>query len=171
MEAHISLAVELIALALYAPFVVTVHEAGHAGFARIGGYRTSSFQLGMGRPFWRSELRGGAVLCVGPWLWLGGACTAVPTAAPSRRRIWFHAGGLIAQAAVVGVPDERLGEVGMAFVVPAPEASLTPEAVIAWCRDHMANYKVPRFVRIVDALPMNASGKVQKFLLRDQAVR
>ena len=80
MEAGISLAVELIALVLYAPLVVTVHEAGHALFANAGGFRTSSFQLGMGSPIWRTELRGGAVLCVGPWLWLGGACTAVPTA-------------------------------------------------------------------------------------------
>jgi len=76
----------------------------------------------------------------------------------------------IAQVAVVGVPDERMGEVGMAFVVPAPGASPTPEGVIAWCREHMANYKVPRAVRVVEALPMNASGKVMKFVLRERAL-
>ena len=77
----------------------------------------------------------------------------------------------IAQVAVIGVPDERMGEVGMAFVVPKPGATLTPEAIIAWCREQMANYKVPRFVELVDALPMNATGKVTKFALRERAAR
>ena len=62
-----------------------------------------------------------------------------------------------------------LGEVGMAFVVPKPGAELSPEAIIAWCRDNMANYKVPRRVALVDALPVNATGKVTKFVLREQA--
>jgi acyl-CoA synthetase (AMP-forming)/AMP-acid ligase II len=75
----------------------------------------------------------------------------------------------IAQAAVIGIPDERMGEVGMAFVVPRPGSKPTPEGVIAWCREHMANFKVPRRVEIVDALPINAAGKVQKPLLRERA--
>ncbi|MCS5638695.1 MAG: fatty acid--CoA ligase family protein, partial [Myxococcota bacterium] len=60
------------------------------------------------------------------------------------------------------------GEVGMAFVVPSPDHAdgLSPESVIAWCRDHMANYKVPRRVEIVEELPANAMGKVTKFELR-----
>lgn len=74
-----------------------------------------------------------------------------------------------AQVAVVGVPDERMGEVGMAFVVAAPGADPSPDEVVAWCREHMANYKVPRRVEIVDALPLNASGKVKKFELRQRA--
>jgi acyl-CoA synthetase (AMP-forming)/AMP-acid ligase II len=57
----------------------------------------------------------------------------------------------------------------MAWVVPAPGREVTPEAVIAWCREHMANYKVPRFVEIVDELPTTASGKVMKFKLRERA--
>jgi acyl-CoA synthetase (AMP-forming)/AMP-acid ligase II len=77
--------------------------------------------------------------------------------------------GGIAQVAVVGIPDERQGEVGMAFVVPKPGSALTPEGVIAWCRESMANYKVPRRVEIVDALPVNASGKVLKYELRKRA--
>ena len=77
--------------------------------------------------------------------------------------------GLCAQVAVIGVSDERMGEVGMAFVVPAPGRALAPEAVVAWCREHMANYKVPRRVEILDALPTNASGKVTKFVLRERA--
>lgn len=75
----------------------------------------------------------------------------------------------IAQAAVIGVPDERMGEVGMAFVVPVPGSDPKPEAIIAWCKDHMANYKVPRYVEIIDALPMNASNKVLKYVLRERA--
>ncbi len=74
----------------------------------------------------------------------------------------------VAQVAVIGVPDERLGEVGMAWVVPRPGAAPTGEALIAWCRERMANYKVPRSVEIVDALPMNASNKVTKFVLRER---
>jgi acyl-CoA synthetase (AMP-forming)/AMP-acid ligase II len=75
----------------------------------------------------------------------------------------------VAEAAVVGIPDERLGEVGMAFVVPVRGQSVTPEGVIAWSREHMANFKVPRRVEIVDALPRNATGKVTKFELRERA--
>jgi acyl-CoA synthetase (AMP-forming)/AMP-acid ligase II len=75
----------------------------------------------------------------------------------------------IAQVAVVGAPDERMGEVGVAFVVPTAGATVDPEAVVAWSREHMANYKVPRRVVVVDALPLNASGKVLKYELRRQA--
>ncbi len=75
----------------------------------------------------------------------------------------------IAAAAVIGVPDDRMGEVGMAFVVPTPGASLDADALVAWSRDNMANYKVPRFFEIVDALPANASGKVLKNDLRERA--
>jgi len=71
----------------------------------------------------------------------------------------------IARVAVVGVPDERLGETGAAFVVIRPGASLNPDGLIAWARDRMANYKVPRSMHVVDALPMNATGKVDKVLL------
>jgi acyl-CoA synthetase (AMP-forming)/AMP-acid ligase II len=74
----------------------------------------------------------------------------------------------IAQVAVIGIPDERMGEVGMAFVVPRPDATLEPAALIAWCREQMANYKVPRRVEIVSALPANASGKVLKYELRER---
>ena len=75
----------------------------------------------------------------------------------------------IAAAAVVGVPDERLGEVGVAFVVARGGATVDTEELIAWCRERMANYKVPRRVEVVDALPLNASGKVLKYELRERA--
>jgi acyl-CoA synthetase (AMP-forming)/AMP-acid ligase II len=73
----------------------------------------------------------------------------------------------IAQAAVIGVADERLGEVGKAFVVLRSDHLLDAENILHWCRDAMANYKVPRQVEIINALPVNAAGKVQKFLLRN----
>ncbi len=72
---------------------------------------------------------------------------------------------------MVGVPDDRMGEVGAAFVVPRPGAELTPADVIAWARTHMANYKVPRRVELVDALPVNAGGKVLKGPLRERLTR
>jgi acyl-CoA synthetase (AMP-forming)/AMP-acid ligase II len=75
----------------------------------------------------------------------------------------------VSQVAIIGVPDTRLGEVGYAYVVPRPDQSVTSEELIAWCRERMANYKVPRHVQVVDALPLNASGKVLKFELRERA--
>lgn len=71
----------------------------------------------------------------------------------------------IQQAAVTGTPDPRLGEVARAFVVLRPQTQLTEADLIAWARERMANFKVPRLVSFVDALPTNATGKVQKFKL------
>jgi acyl-CoA synthetase (AMP-forming)/AMP-acid ligase II len=75
----------------------------------------------------------------------------------------------LSQVAVVGIPDERMGEVGLAYVVLRPHATLDPAELIAWSRDRMANYKVPRRVEVVDELPLNASGKVLKYELRARA--
>jgi acyl-CoA synthetase (AMP-forming)/AMP-acid ligase II len=72
----------------------------------------------------------------------------------------------IEQAAVIGVPDERLGEVGMAFVVPRQPPDVTESSVIAWCEERLANFKVPRRVVLVPDLPRNATGKVVKDDLR-----
>jgi HIP---CoA ligase len=72
----------------------------------------------------------------------------------------------VGQVAVIGVPDDRLGEVGVAFVVARPGITVVPDELMAWCRDHMANFKVPRRVVVVDALPVNPTGKVMKFELR-----
>ena len=72
----------------------------------------------------------------------------------------------VAQVAVVGAPDERMGEVGHAYVVLRPGASLEESALIAWSRENMANYKVPRRVFFVAELPTTASGKIQRFALR-----
>jgi acyl-CoA synthetase (AMP-forming)/AMP-acid ligase II len=72
----------------------------------------------------------------------------------------------VSQVAVVGVPDPRLGEVAKAFVVLRTGASWDEAQFLAWCRGEMANYKVPRSVEVVEALPLNASGKVLKYELR-----
>ncbi|MGW3651114.1 FadD3 family acyl-CoA ligase [Streptomyces sp. NPDC000878] len=72
----------------------------------------------------------------------------------------------IGQVAVIGVPDERLGEVGCAFVVPRQGYEVSEKDVVEWAREHMANFKVPRHVRFSDQLPRNASQKVLKDELR-----
>jgi acyl-CoA synthetase (AMP-forming)/AMP-acid ligase II len=72
----------------------------------------------------------------------------------------------VRQAAVIGIPDDRLGEVGMAFVVIRPGAAASGPEIIDWSRDQMANYKVPRAVEVLDELPVNATGKVVKDELR-----
>ena len=77
----------------------------------------------------------------------------------------------VAQAAVVGVPEEKFGEVGAAFIIRRPaqktdENKLQEMELIEWCRENMANYKVPRHINFVEELPLNASGKVLKYELR-----
>ncbi len=77
----------------------------------------------------------------------------------------------IAQAAVIGIADARMGEVGKACIVLRAGARLEASELIAWCREHMANYKVPRVVEFRASLPTNPGGKVMKFQLREDAAR
>ncbi|MGW9497131.1 FadD3 family acyl-CoA ligase [Streptomyces prasinus] len=72
----------------------------------------------------------------------------------------------VAEAAVVGVPDARLGEVGRAYVTARPGTGADPDVLVGWCRERLANFKVPREVVVLGALPRNASGKVDKAALR-----
>jgi acyl-CoA synthetase (AMP-forming)/AMP-acid ligase II len=74
----------------------------------------------------------------------------------------------VAESAVVGVPDPRLGEVGRAYLVTRPGHALDAADVLAFCRERLANYKVPRRVEFRDALPRNPSGKVLKRVLREE---
>jgi acyl-CoA synthetase (AMP-forming)/AMP-acid ligase II len=76
----------------------------------------------------------------------------------------------VAQAAVVGVPDDRLGEVGWAFVVPRPGEQVSEADLIAFARGRLANYKVPRRVQVVAELPVSGAGKVMKDVLRQRAL-
>nr|MBM4509507.1 fatty acid--CoA ligase [Prescottella equi] len=73
----------------------------------------------------------------------------------------------IVEAAVIGIPDERAGEVGRAYIVPKAGVDVTAEDVIAFCKERLANFKIPREVKIVGALPRNPSGKVLKNDLRE----
>ena len=75
----------------------------------------------------------------------------------------------VLDCAVIGVPDERLGEVGRAYVVTKPQSGLDEKSVIGYAREYLANFKAPRSVRFVDTLPRNAGGKVVKPLLREMA--
>lgn len=72
----------------------------------------------------------------------------------------------VEMAAVVGIPDERMGEVGKAFLVLRPGQTADADEIIAWSKKTMANYKVPRAVAFLDALPKNAAGKVMRIDLK-----
>ena len=73
----------------------------------------------------------------------------------------------ISQAAVIGIADERMGEVAKAFVVLKPNHELHEDALTKWSKENMANYKVPREIEFVEALPTNAAGKVMKYILKE----
>jgi len=75
----------------------------------------------------------------------------------------------VAEVAVVDVPDQRWGETGAAWIVLAPGSEASPGEIRSWAREHIAAFKIPRDIRVVDALPRNATGKVVKSELRNQA--
>lgn len=72
----------------------------------------------------------------------------------------------VLECAVIGVPDEKWGEVGCVYVLPQPGATVDAEALRAYCRENLAAYKVPKHIRITEDFPRTAAGKVQKHVLR-----
>lgn len=84
-------------------------------------------------------------------------------------QVIFHVEG-VADVAVIGIPDDRWGESGLAIVVKAKGKDVSEDAVIAHCREHLAKYKVPKRVTFIEELPRNAAGKVLKRTLREQFV-
>jgi fatty-acyl-CoA synthase len=84
---------------------------------------------------------------------------------------FLHAHPKIADVQVVGVPDPRMGEELCACIRLAAEEVCTEDEIRDFCRDRIAHYKVPRYVRFVEDFPMTVSGKVQKFLIREQMIR
>jgi len=76
----------------------------------------------------------------------------------------------VKQAQVIGVPDARLTEVGMAFVELKEGMSSTEEEILSYCKGKIANFKIPRYVAFVQEFPMTGSGKIQKFKLKEKAM-
>jgi fatty-acyl-CoA synthase len=73
----------------------------------------------------------------------------------------------VLEAAVIGVPDEQWGEVPRALVVLKPGKHLEAGELIGFCRERMAHFKVPKSVEFIGTLPKTATGKIQKFALRE----
>jgi fatty-acyl-CoA synthase len=76
----------------------------------------------------------------------------------------------VLEVCVVGVPDQRWGEVPKAFVVQRPGAEVTEEAIIQFCRSRIAHFKAPKYVEFGE-LPKTATGKIQKYVLREREWR
>ena len=74
----------------------------------------------------------------------------------------------VAEAAVIGIPNEQWGEVGMAVIAVKPGHTLTPAEIHAHCQANLARFKCPRLIEFIDALPRNATGKIHKPTLRQQ---
>ena len=76
----------------------------------------------------------------------------------------------VAQAAVIGYPDERLTEVAVAFVVARPGRNPSEEEILSYCRGQIASFKIPRHIIFISSLPMTSTGKIRKVELRQQAL-
>ncbi|WP_395108715.1 AMP-binding protein [Actinomadura sp. SCN-SB] len=154
---------------------------GERGEILVGGY-------GVMRGYWRDPERTAEAVDEDGWLHtgdIGELDEAGNLSIVDRKKEMFIVSGFnaypaeieglllqcpgVAQVAVIGVPDERQGEVGRAYVVPAPGGDVTPEGIIEWARANMSNYKVPRRVVLVDALPVNPNGKIDKPALHARA--
>jgi fatty-acyl-CoA synthase len=83
---------------------------------------------------------------------------------------FLHHHPAVAEAAVVGLPDAKYGEVVAAWIVPRTGAVITAQAIRDYCRDRIAHYKIPHYIEIVEHLPRTVTGKVRKHVLREQGV-
>ena len=77
----------------------------------------------------------------------------------------------VSDVQVIGVPDPKYGEELMAWVKLRDGMSATPEELTAFCRGQIASYKIPRYWKFVDAFPMTVTGKIQKYLMRQQSIQ
>ena len=73
----------------------------------------------------------------------------------------------IAQAQIFGIPDDRLGEEVAAWIIARQGVQIDPDSLREWCRERMARFKVPRHIRFDDDMPLTATGKPQKFRMRE----
>lgn len=77
----------------------------------------------------------------------------------------------VLQAELVGIPDPRYEEVGIVFIRLKPGETCTEEEIHTFCKERLAKYKVPQYVRFVSDFPLTATGKVQKYVLKEQAIK
>jgi len=83
---------------------------------------------------------------------------------------FFYRHPQIQDVQVIGVPDKRYGEELCAWIKLRPHATATPEDLRAFCQGQIAHYKIPRYIKFVDEFPMTVTGKIQKFLMREQMI-
>jgi fatty-acyl-CoA synthase len=89
---------------------------------------------------------------------------------PAEVETFLYTNEAIKEVAVIGVPDEKWGEVGKAFVVLKPGFSITAEEIIIFCKGELAKYKIPKYVQLLDELPKNEAGKINLMALKEQAL-
>ena len=77
----------------------------------------------------------------------------------------------VSDVQVIGVPDKKYGEEAMACIILKKGAAATEEEIRKYCVERLARHKVPRYIEFVDSFPMNAAGKIQKFKMREEAVK
>lgn len=90
--------------------------------------------------------------------------------APQEIEEALHRHPKVAEACVFGVPDTRFGEEICAWIRLREPASATAREIRAFCRDRLANFKVPRYIKFVDAFPLTVTGKVQRFAMREETL-
>ncbi len=88
---------------------------------------------------------------------------------PAEIEEFLHTHPKIQDVSVIGVPDKRLGEVAMAYIIPKEGSDPTAEEIIGFCKGKLANFKMPKYVEFVEAFPLTSTGKVQKFIQREMA--